>query len=136
LVALFFALDAENKDDRLIYAAKYSHFVHNVETGDISPFECVRVGRFSPPLLFERMRAQRGIFTIHPDPTKIFYREGMQVIRIPNEHVKRFRKRLFKYGVDYWHIYPDGEGLGKQLRWQFQNKIGLGSLFIKTKSAA
>ena len=56
----------------------------------------------------------------------------MKVIRIPNEKVRQFRKRLFKYGVDYWHIYPDTHGLGLQLQWQFKNKIGLGSL-LKSK---
>ena len=54
LIALFFALDAENEDDRLIYAVKYSHFVYDVETVGTSPFECVSIGRFSPPLLFDR----------------------------------------------------------------------------------
>jgi len=44
--------------------------------------------------------------------------------------VHDFRKRLFKYGIDYWHIYPDIHGLGQQLKWQYKNKVGLGSLFM------
>jgi hypothetical protein len=70
------------------------------------------------------------LFTIHPDPTKIFFKPGMRVLRIKNALVKDFRKRLFKYGLDYWHIYPDMQGLGQQLRWQYKNKVGLGSLFM------
>jgi hypothetical protein len=103
------------------------------ETATESPFDNAREGRFTPPLLFDRIRAQRGLFTLHPDPTKIFYRKGMRVLQIPNHLVADFRKRLFKYGIDYWYIFPDAEGLGRQLRWQFQNKIGLGSLFLKLK---
>jgi hypothetical protein len=61
----------------------------------------------------------------------MFYRDGMRVMVIPRERVEKFRKRLFKYGIDYWSVYPDAEGLGQQLRWFYQNKVGLGSIFIK-----
>jgi hypothetical protein len=128
LVALFFALEGDAESDRLIFCVKYSRFVYEVERLNGTPFDCVTEGRFTPPLLFERLRAQRGVFTIHPDPTKIFYRKGMKIIRIPVGTVTRQRRRLFKYGVDYWHVYPDAEGLGLQLRWQYRTKIGLGTL--------
>ncbi len=133
LIAAFFALEANSNEDRLIYCVKYSRFIHEVDRIGLTPFENHAEGRFTPPLIFDRIRAQRGLFTIHPDPTKIFYRQNMQVIRIPNGLVTKFRRRLFKYGIDFWHVYPDTEGLGKQLRWQFQNKIGLGSIFSKTR---
>jgi hypothetical protein len=126
LVALFFALEGDQETDRLIYCAKYSRFVYEVERRRVTPFECKTEGRFTPPLLFERLRAQRGVFTIHHQPTGIFYRKGMRVIRIPHNCVARFRLRLFKYGFDYWYIYPDAEGLGQQLRWHYKSKIGLG----------
>ncbi len=51
-------------------------------------------------------------------------------MRIKSAMVHDFRKRLFKYGIDYWHIYPDIHGLGQQLKWQYKNKVGLGSLFM------
>ncbi len=53
----------------------------------------------------------------------------MKSILIPANCIKDFRKRLFIYGIDHWHIYPDGQGLGQQLSWQFKNKVGLGSIF-------
>jgi hypothetical protein len=130
LIAAFFALEEDNDQDRLIYCVKYSRFIHEVENQNVSPFDNRKEGRYTPPLLFDRLRAQRGIFTIHPDPTKIFYQSSMRVIRLPNSCVKYFRRRLFKYGIDYWHIYPDTHGLGLQLKWQFRNKVGLGS-FVK-----
>lgn len=130
LIATFFSICSDSDSDRLIYCAKYSTYVHEVDAIAVSPFENTTLGRFSPPLAFERLRWQRGVFTIHPDPTKIFYRKNMKVLRIPNTLVHDFRKRLFKYGIDFWHIYPDFDGLGQQLRWQFKNKVGLGSLFM------
>src|ERR1044071_762232 len=66
----------------------------------------------------------------------MFYRHGMRVMVIPRERVEKFRKRVFKYGIDYWSVYPDAVGLGQQLRWFYQNKVSLGSIFIKNTSAS
>lgn len=126
LVAAFFALEKECTSDRAIFCVKYSTYLHEVEVEKKSPFDNRKLGRFSPPQLFERLRAQRGVFTIHPDPTQIFYLKNMKVIRIPRECVKPFRRILFKYGIDYWYVYPDTEGLGRQLKWQVKNGIGFG----------
>jgi hypothetical protein len=130
LIGAFFALSVDSKEDRLIYCMKYSSYIYEVDTKMLSPFENTKEGRFSPPLLFDRIRAQRGVFTIHPDPTKMFYPNKSKILRIPNRFVRDFRKRLFKYGIDYWHIFPDFTGLGKQLSWQFENKVGLGTIFM------
>jgi hypothetical protein len=54
----------------------------------------------------------------------------MKVIKIPYEHVYKFRKALYKYSIDPWSIYPDAEGLGLQMRWQYKAKIGLGTVFM------
>lgn len=132
LTALYFALEAESDSDRVIYAVKYSKYIHEVDHKSLNPFENTKEGRFTAPLAFDRIRAQRGIFTIHPDPTKIFHPKGLRSLKIPLAVVKDFRKRLFKYGIDHWHIYPDAQGLGLQLAWQFKNKVGLGSLFLKS----
>lgn len=130
LVALYFALESDGDDGRVVYAVKYSKYIHEVDHRNKSPFDNMQEGRFTAPLAFERIRAQRGIFTIHPDPTKIFHPTGLKSLLIPNTRVADFRRRLFKYGIDHWHVYPDAHGLGQQLAWQFKNKVGLGSLFI------
>jgi hypothetical protein len=130
LIALYFALESDGKDDRVVYAVQYSKYIHEVDHRNTSPFENKQEGRFTAPLAFDRIRAQRGVFTIHPEPTKIFHPTGLKSLRIPNDRVKDFRRRLFKYGIDHWHIYPDAHGLGQQLSWQFKNKVGLGSLFV------
>jgi hypothetical protein len=129
LVAAFFALEGDSNEDRIIYALKYSQYIHEVEHQPPSPLDNSKEGRFTAPLLFDRIRAQRGLFTIHPDPTLIFYQKGLRSLRIDNSMVKDFRRRLYKYGIDHWHIYPDAQGLGQQMSWQLKNKVGLG-LFI------
>ncbi len=129
LVGAFFALEKDSKEDRVLYAVKYSQYIYEVDHQQMGPFENTKEGRFSAPFAFDRIRAQRGLFTIHPYPTKIFYPNGMKTILIPNNKVNDFRRRLFKYGIDHWHIYPDIQGLGQQLSWQFKNKVGLGRVF-------
>lgn len=133
LVALFFALESDDAQDRVVYAVKYSRYIHEVERTTCGPFDNSREGRFTPPLSFDRIRAQRGLFTIHPDPTKIFAPDGMKTLLIPSSRVQDFRRRLFKYGIDHWHIYPDAHGLGRQLSWQFKNRVGLGQVFMIKK---
>lgn len=133
LVATFFALEAESDKDRVVYALKYSHYIHEVDRTRVHPLKNTSEGRFSPALAFDRIRAQRGVFTIHPDPTRIFAPAGLKTILITHSQVKDFRKRLFKYGIDHWHVYPDAHGLGRQLSWQFKNKVGLGSIFVPSK---
>lgn len=133
LIATFFALQGDADSDRAIYCVKYSKFLHEVDQRSKSPFHSMTEGRFTPPLVFDRIRAQRGLFTFHPYPTKIFYRDGLKVVVIPRKCVERFRKALFKYGIDHWFIYPDAEGLGQQMLWQYKSKIGLGSVFVEKK---
>lgn len=130
LVALYFALESDADTDRVVYAVQYSKFIHEVDHRNTSPFANTKEGRFTAPLAFDRIRAQRGIFTIHPHPTKVFHPEGLRSFLVKQSLVKDFRKRLFKYGIDHWHVYPDAHGLGLQLAWQFKNKVGLGSLFV------
>ena len=130
LVATFFALEPDNDEDRVVYSVKYSRYIHEVERHSMGPFDNTVEGRFTAPLAFDRIRAQRGLFTIHPDPTKIFWPNGTQSLLIDKSLVVDFRKRLFKYGFDHWHIYPDMHGLGRQLQWQLKYKVGLGDIFM------
>jgi hypothetical protein len=136
LIALFFALESESDEDRVVYAFKFSQYIHEVEQNEAGPFKCIKEGRFSAPFAFDRIRAQRGLFTVHPNPKKIFYREGMKTILIPSNKVPDFRRRLYKYGIDPWHIYPDMQGLGQQLYWQYKNKVGLGQVFTSESKYA
>lgn len=129
LAAAFFALESDSSDDRVIYAVKYSKYLFEVDNRLCGPFDSSSEGRFTAPLAFDRIRAQRGLFTIHPNPVRIFHPQGVKTWVIKASKAPEFRRRLFKYGFDYWHMYPDHQGLGLQLAWQFKHKVGLGSIF-------
>lgn len=126
LVAVFFALEGDSYEDRVLYAVKYSRYIYEVDQSARGPLENQKEGRYTAPLAFDRIRAQRGLFTIHPNPTQIFYAKGLQTLLIPHIMVSDFRRRLFKYGIDHWHIYPDSQGLGAQMAWQYKHRVGLG----------
>lgn len=126
LVGLFFALAPEEESDRAVYCLQYSEYINEVSEPD--PFECRNEGRFTPPLFIERIRSQRAVFTIHPQPTTEFLHGRIEVLKIPRASVEKMRKQLFKYGIDYWSVYPDAEGLALQMRWQWKNRIGFGRL--------
>ncbi len=136
LIATFFAIESDVDEDRVVYAAQYSKFVYEVDHPRTSPFDNAEEGRFSAPMAFDRIRAQRGVFTIHPNPTSIFYPEGSRTLLIPNDLVRIFRKRLFKYGIDHWSVYPDFYGLGRQLAWHLKTKTGLGLIPGEKTSAS
>lgn len=59
LIATFFALESNSDEDRVIYAVKYSQYIHEVPHEQHGPFENSKEGRFTAPLAFDRLRAQR-----------------------------------------------------------------------------
>ena len=78
LAATFFAIESDSQEDRVIYAVKYSKYIFEIDHKQYGPFDNDKEGRFTAPLAFDRIRAQRGLFTIHPDPTKIFHPKGLK----------------------------------------------------------
>lgn len=129
LVALFFALSAESETDRAVYCislSKHNNEVSKEHREKSSPFKVRKVKRFSPPLSFERLRLQRGVFTIQPNPDQPFPLQVAKRIIIRRDLVVGFRNILFQFGIDFAYIYPDEEGIGQQLRWHAKWNIGLG----------
>ena len=129
LIALFFALCEETDTDRAVYCVSLTKHGNEISKSDrqgSSPFRVKKVWRFSPPLSFARLRNQRGVFTIQPDPVGKFPRQITKKIVIKNGLVSSFRNILFQFGIDYGYIYPDEEGIGQQLKWHAKNNIGLG----------
>lgn len=94
LAALYFALESDADTDRVLYAVKYSKFIHGVDHHSVDPFSNTETGRFTPPLVFERIRAQRGTFTIHPTPTEEFQHKNLKSFLIKSSLVDNFRRRL------------------------------------------
>jgi hypothetical protein len=122
LVALFFALEGDHKSDRVVYAYKIKSFVDD-SARSRSPFSAPGARTFIPKQFHPRFKSQRAVFTVHSDPTKHFSSNNLERHIIAAECVAFLKRSLFKMGVDYWHIYPDAEGIGRQLKWQFNHGV-------------
>ena len=67
-----------------------------------------------------RITTQRGIFTLHGDPTKPLEIPPEDVFTIPVALRADFQSRLMDMGVDAAHIYPDINGLCASLDYRFK----------------
>ncbi len=123
LVAAYFAVEEAYKGDSVIYIYTRKY----IDTNDLeNPFELTTVEKFFLPHLTPRIKAQSGLFTIHPDP-----KESLEeaVIRQENSGIldriiikSKFRKPLKKllslYGFNRASLFPDLDGISKYIEWE------------------
>ncbi|MEM1295853.1 MAG: FRG domain-containing protein, partial [Verrucomicrobiota bacterium] len=67
LVAAFFSANEHYDRDGVIYLLKTPF---RVAPGKDDPFSMTHVARYRPHHVSTRIHAQRGLFTVHPDPTE------------------------------------------------------------------
>jgi hypothetical protein len=133
LVAAFFAVANEsNSTDAIVY----SHNIQDVEIIDpteyIDPFAIKTLGFLLPTRVTPRIVTQRGLFSVHPRPNEAWEPEALRTnsFIIPKTLRARFRRRLFRLGIDDSHIRPDLDGICATLKWRYKARIGIGSTVI------
>jgi hypothetical protein len=132
LMAAWFAVNcAAESDEQVarIYVATVSP-KDTVDENIADPFEKnIKTPVFvTPPHWHARIRAQRGCFSIHPEPHKAFEPRSLQHFDIQRAHWSEFRKRLYYFGIDASTVMADLSGLGEALAWQYENEIGIGQV--------
>jgi len=86
---------------------------------DVKPFEIDAVHFVYPAHVSQRIVAQRGLFTIHPNPTEAYHpKETVQIV-IPGRLRRQFMDKLGAFGVDHASVFPDIVGLARFLAWQY-----------------
>ena len=115
LVACFFAVEEVINDDSVIYIYHNEDYISVEEYPD--PFRYNKVGKFIPRHLIPRITSQGGLFTIHPDPYKVFESNDMEKIIIPHRVRSGFKKTLNKYGVDRFALFPGLDSLAAYIEW-------------------
>jgi hypothetical protein len=131
LVACFFAVasGSQNAD-----AVVHGFSISEDETVDIAkhsgPFAIDKVLFLLPTKTAARIVNQRGLFSVHPKPDIPWEASGVVSFTIPARMRARFRRRLFKMGIDHSHIYPDLGGLCETLKWRYEASIGIGTPMI------
>jgi hypothetical protein len=131
LVALFFACnkysDNYNDDDSYVYIfiGGEENLVNDEK--DLNPFEIKATKILRPKPNNKRIVAQSGWFTAHKysDKDNQFvslnshkgYKDQVYSIKIPHELKHNLMEILNKLGVNYLTMFPDSEGLCKQINW-------------------
>lgn len=128
LAALFFACNDKAEGDTFIYSLKSDDLVG--EAFDKDPFTISKTLVFQPPLNNPRILAQQGWFTLHRysekdrmyvpiennSQTKLLLSE----VLIKSEFRKDIVDSLYKHGVGIYSLFPDLEGLSRQLNFKFK----------------
>lgn len=123
LVAAYFASLGDHSCNGAIFALCCSRVL---KTQDVSPFDIQELIRYRPRHITRRISAQRGLFTIHPDPRT-------PLVHIPNQQIlvhklalaagfkNKLRWNLSRFGVNEATLFPDLAGLAANLTWSYSN---------------
>lgn len=115
LVAAYFAVEKEHSGDSAIYMYSGTDTV-NPETIS-NPFCINKVLRYRPPHISPHIVVQRGLFTVHPNPTKPFKSQQLVKLVIKKQARRKMKKLLYKYGISRETLFPSLEGLTTDLDW-------------------
>ena len=133
LVACYFAVSSGNQNED---AVVYAHSIQDEQVIDPAvrqdPFSIEKVCFLLPAHTTRRIATQKGLFSVHPEPNVPWTPETLDKGKfvIPQKVRKRFRRRLFRLGIDPSHIRADLDGICETLRWRFESGIGIGSTMI------
>lgn len=120
LVALYFALaNYREERDRVLYCLQTDDFVF-IDDSE-SPFSFSKVVIHEPIHVSPRITAQRGLFTVHPDPTLEFQSKHLKRLIIPSKNVIKLLVDLDSLGINTEAIYPGLEGVARQAN---ENTLG------------
>lgn len=127
LKALFFSIIELPNIDGCVWAYELSFWSEKLE--NLDKIDCLNP--YYPDQINERLIAQEGCFTLHPFPQKNvplipienikFHHKSIRSlvkIIIPNKKKDIIRFDLDKFGINYRSLFPDLDGLTKQLYWE------------------
>ena len=81
------------------------------------PLKITKTIRYIPRLVTSRLRAQSGLFTVHPAPEANFQPAGLVRVRIPHDKRKTMKDSLFRHGIHEAVLFPDLDGLARHIEW-------------------
>lgn len=124
LIAAYFATENSNNNDVAVYVVDKTQFNSNTDE-DLDVFSLSdedEVVLYSPSYIHPRIIAQKGVFTVHKNPTipldKIKINDEFCTVDkliIPKEIIKDFVNDLDWFGINRSFIYPGLDGLAYHL---------------------
>ena len=128
LVGLFFACYKNTKSDSFVYLLIANESMSVRRDVDTTPFSIKSTKVFRPPQNNERIIAQSGWFTAHAYSSKntkfvcleknTKTKTRIKKYLIPGSLKNEFLSKLNKFGINYQTMFPDVEGLCRQINWE------------------
>lgn len=115
LVALFFAVEKAKGIDASIHILQTDDWLHSDNLQGFDPFKATEPYVLMPKHVSPRMRAQQGVFTVQPNVDTELSFGQVEKIKIPAKSIKNIKFQLFTYGISEKTIYPDLDGLCRDL---------------------
>lgn len=114
LVALYFALTSwESERTRILYSLRTDDFLY-VDDSE-NPFVFSKVVLHEPSYISPRISAQRGLFSIHPDPTVAFSSKFLERWEVSGSSAIRMLIELEKLGISAESLFPGLETVAQQV---------------------
>ena len=128
LVALFFATNADGAHPGAVYVLSQTKIAIGwLKDADLAtPFECTGVHGYFPKHVSRRITGQRGLFTIHGEPTAPFDSEFITKLIVRADSKNDVSKVLKWYGVTDQALFPDLDGLARFVSGTAFLNLGVG----------
>jgi hypothetical protein len=128
LVAAFFASEHSPRSRRdgeiIAVRAREVGYYRPDDANETDPFAIGEAGFLRTSAVATRIIAQKGLFSIHPNPTQPWrLRNQTDRFTIPATMKTHFQRALFSMGVDAALLMADLDGLARTLRWRFENGV-------------
>ena len=132
LIAAYFATENSNGNDVAVYVVDKTQF--NSNTADVLDVFSLAdeddVVIYAPSYIHPRIIAQKGVFTVHKNPTVPLDKTkinnefcAVDKLIIPNNIIKDFVNDLDWFGINRSFIYPGLEGLAYHLDYKAKGGI-------------
>ena len=133
LMAAFFAVaDTKDDTDAIVQAVRVRDADVIDQDVEDDPFTVAHTKFVAPTAVVPRILAQRGFFTVHPQPDAPFHGfshgRRLRQFTIPAGARAFFRRRLFYFGIDATAAMADLDGLCQTLAWRYNAGIATGGL--------
>lgn len=124
LAALYFAVERPSEGDSAVWMLWLpTRYIDPSGDDDTPPLKLNEVRGYLPSHEVPRVRAQSGVFTVHPRPT-----ESLEQVHLPanarlervvirKEARKAIKYKLAHYGISRQTLFPDLDGLAEFIRW-------------------
>ncbi|MGA9723662.1 MAG: FRG domain-containing protein [Candidatus Binatus sp.] len=127
LVALWFAVRDQPKDQAPAVVWAYSYQFSDVISDSKDPFDIAKVYVYFPEHVYRTIQAQDGVFTVHPRMNRFEQFETIRdadmmltKIEIPSEVFRHIRWSLYRLGTHEGSLFPGLSGIAGKIKYKYR----------------